>query len=168
MNLIEKAIENLVPSKPIFSIKLRDHYDGGHIAEINKTSNPHKGNSDTPVEKLVAKHFSETWDKNKYIISGDAITTACRSEIKGNIVRFLEKNMKQKYPMETKLGIFYRDRVFNTSIPAFDNALISTYNFFVEKGDSENTMKLLEFLFIKHKGDFPEEPKRQKRRRRRR
>ena len=168
MNLIDKAIEQLVPSKPRFKVTLKESYSGGHKADLSRATEPHKGSCNTPIEKLVAHNYQESWEKNKYVINKEIIVNTCQGDISRKIIRFLENNMSQKYPMETKMGVFYRDYAFTKYVPEFDKALISTYNYFVENNDVPNTMKLLEFLFIKHRGDFPEEPKRTKRRRRRR
>ena len=168
MNLIEKAISNLKPSKPIFKVNIKESYDGDHDLRLDNVTSPDLGKGDTAIEKLVSDNFVEDWKEDRYIVSKDAILKSCKTRIKGNLVKFLEGNMTQKHPMETKLGLFYRDRAFTIELPEFDSALISTWNFFAEKNDVKNTMKLLEYLFIKHKDSFPEEPKRTEGRRRRR
>lgn len=170
MNLLNKAIDQLRPSKAVFSITQENSWNNDtHRARLSKISEPSKCEGDTPIERLVNNCFSESFNSstNKYQIDEAAIVTSCQQRIKEDIVKFLERHMTQKYPMETKMGLFYRDYAFTKDVPAFNNALISTYNFYREKEDVHNTMKLLEFLFIKHRNDFPEEPKRKKRRRRR-
>ena len=168
MNLIEKAVSNLKPSRPVFKVRVKQSYGGGHDLRLDNVTSPDFGKGETPIDKLVADNFVEDWKEDRYIVSEEAIVKSCKTRIKGHIVKFLERNMTQKHPMETKLGMFYRDRAFTVELPEFDSALISTWNFFAEKNDVQNTMRLLEYLFIKHKDSFPEEPKRTDRQRRRR
>ena len=170
MNLIDKAIERLQPSKPIFKIVQDKGWDNKNKARLEKLFNPDHGDIKTSVEKLVSQNYAENFDNTtkRYVVNRDSIVEACKREIKETLVRLLTKNMTQKFPMETKMGLFYRDKLFTKNVPALDNAVISTYNFFADKGDVQNTMKLLEFLFIKHQNDIPEELNRNKRRKRRR
>jgi hypothetical protein len=170
MNLISKAIDQLQPSKPVFQIIQDRGWDDKSRVYLNKMSNHYSGKCETPIEKLVSQNYGESFnnDKKSYVINVDSIVESCKREIKESIVKFLNQNMPQKFPMETKMGLFYRDKMFARDVPAFDNAVVSTYNFYMDKKDIQNTMKLLEFLFIKHRNEFPEEINKKKRKRRRR
>ncbi len=166
MSLIDDAIAKMVPRSPIFEIKA-NKYDKTAV-EFCNTSDPHMdGGMKTPIEILVDDNYQEHWVDNKYVVMADRITDSCKYDIRSCFTEFLRTNMKQKYPMETKMGLFYCN-IFYKPVPAFEAALISTYNFYMDKKDVPNTMKLLEYLFIKHENDFPKEPKRQKKKRRRR
>ena len=168
MNLIEKVIEELVPSKAIFKIDSYDEYGtpDKRGVSLSQDSEPYRGNKDTPINELVFDSYDEKFMQNKYKVDKQNILTSCKWKIKQTFQRLLVANMKQKHPRETKIGMFYHNQVFNHDVPALDSALISLYQYYMEKDDVENTMKLLEFLYIKHQEDFPAMPKPTRKRKR--
>lgn len=171
MNLLEKAFDNLVPSKPIFTITAEPRYgQEQNSLQLECQSQPQKGNNDTPIERLVHEHFHENWDQDtkRFVVNTKDMLGVCKRKIQHDIIDMLRRHMKQKHPMETKMGMFYRDKLFTKLYPPLDDAVYSTWNFWVDKQDVTNTLKLLEFLFTKYKHEFPDEPNRNKRRRRRR
>ena len=152
MNLIEKAIEQLKPSRPIFKIYIADIADivrmagdrgSNRAANIERISGPDLGKRETPIEKTVALNFREEWARDRYVIAEDAINIDCKNDIKQIIMRFLRHHMKQKYPMETKMGRFYNDKMFSINVPAFDtkNLVLDSWANYVEvsRKDMEET-----------------------------
>ena len=172
MNLVEEAISELKPSDPIFSLSLAEsYYDSSkHYVQIEKLSTPKKCSDKTAIRRLINKCFEESWTTvtERYKVNVDSIVTGCKKNIKEEMVKFLTHNMKQKFPMESKMGMFYRDKLFSKDVPGLDSAVMSLFNFYVDSLDVQNTMKVLEFLFIKYQHEFPDEPKRSSRRKRRR
>ena len=165
MNLIEKAIAQCTPSKPIFKIAKLPLFDH-NVASFSLQSAAYKGKEETGIEQLVARYYDQTFNGRGYESSVSSIVVSCRSSIGNTFVEFLTDHMEQMHPLETKIGSFYEHSVITIKHSELENALMSLYNFYEDTRDVINTMKVLEFLFIKYGDDFPDRPKRKRKKKR--
>lgn len=171
--LILDEINKLKPSRPIFKIEVGAGWRGEkQISFTHESDFMAKNKPDNnPISELVVSNFSERYNNGNYTVNKEDIHVKVINNMRKDIENLIVQKMKQKFPLETKLGIFYTKRLQWSSISELETALIKVWKYIKEnEGDAkheQNALQILQMLYNKYEHRFPP-PQKQTRRRRRR
>jgi hypothetical protein len=83
MNKLDKEIDKLKPTRPIFRVDLKEQWDNTLIIRAIPINGPeNSGNKDTVMAELVTNLFDERFDSNHFAINKSLIRENCLANIR--------------------------------------------------------------------------------------
>ena len=159
MSKLDKFINEVQPSKGIFRINVNKEYIASRSRTLKAAERhaAYTGNDD--LITVVCDNICESFNSRDgiYEINKTQTMFECLTHIRNRLLKFMEEEMPQKHPKETKMYRYFRDLDLRDMNQKMRNIFVELFVFLLDNDNVKNyndradqTMKVLKFIYAQN------------------